>query len=68
MVPWEQTLSPAQIAQVASYIVTLRDTNPANPKAPQGEEVSYGGGQAANGEKTADNAKTGSAEADKKAE
>ncbi|WP_293946440.1 MULTISPECIES: cbb3-type cytochrome c oxidase N-terminal domain-containing protein [unclassified Sphingobacterium] len=42
MVPWEQTLSPAQIAQVASYIVTLRDTHPANPKEPQGEEVIYG--------------------------
>ncbi|MCW8309832.1 c-type cytochrome [Sphingobacterium sp. InxBP1] len=42
MVPWEQTLSPAQIAQVASYIVTLRDTHPANPKEPQGDEVTYG--------------------------
>jgi cytochrome c oxidase cbb3-type subunit 3 len=42
MVPWEQTLSPAQIAQVASYIVTLRDSNPANPKEAQGEEVTYG--------------------------
>ncbi|MDM1294424.1 c-type cytochrome [Sphingobacterium sp. N143] len=47
MVPWEQTLSPAQIAQVASYIVTLRDTKPANPKEPQGEEVSYGSTEAA---------------------
>lgn len=44
MVPWEQTLSPAQIAQVASYIVTLRDTHPANPKDPQGEEVTYSSG------------------------
>ncbi|MNT82270.1 hypothetical protein D3C72_2219810 [compost metagenome] len=42
MVPWEQTLSPAQIAQVASYIVTLRDTHPANPKEAQGEEITYG--------------------------
>ncbi|MGE8241078.1 MAG: cytochrome C, partial [Sphingobacterium sp.] len=34
--------SPAQIAQVASYIVTLRDTHPANPKEAQGEEITYG--------------------------
>ena len=68
MVPWEQTLSPAQIAQVASYIITLRDTHPANPKAPQGEEVIYGGGQAASGEKPADESKADQAETEKKAE
>lgn len=39
MVPWEQTLTPGQIAEVSSYIVTLRDTNPANAKAPEGVEV-----------------------------
>jgi len=48
MVPWEQTLTPAQIAEVSSYIVTLRDTHPANAKAPDGVEVkayaSEGGG------------------------
>lgn len=32
MVPWEQTLTPGQIAEVSSYIVSLRDTKPANPK------------------------------------
>ncbi|SMG07480.1 cbb3-type cytochrome c oxidase N-terminal domain-containing protein [Sphingobacterium psychroaquaticum] len=41
MVPWEQTLSPAQIAEVSNYIFTLRDTKPANPKEPQGTEVEY---------------------------
>ncbi len=41
MVPWEQTLTPAQIAEVSNYILTLRDTKPANPKAPQGGEVEY---------------------------
>lgn len=40
MVPWEQTLTPAQIAEVSNYIVTLRDTKPANPKAAEGVEVS----------------------------
>lgn len=53
MVPWEQTLSPAQIAQVASYIVTLRDSNPANAKAPQGEEVTYQTGDSDKGDKEA---------------
>jgi len=47
MVPWEQTLSPGQIAEVSNYIITLRGTNPANPKAPEGEKVVYGGGEAA---------------------
>lgn len=41
MVPWEQTLSPGQIAEVANYIITLRGTKPANPKEPQGSEVTY---------------------------
>lgn len=41
MVPWEQTLTPGQIAEVSNYIITLRDTKPANPKAPEGTEVSY---------------------------
>ncbi|WP_241789240.1 cbb3-type cytochrome c oxidase N-terminal domain-containing protein [Sphingobacterium rhinopitheci] len=39
MVPWEQTLTPGQIAEVTSYVVSLRDTKPANPKAPEGVEV-----------------------------
>lgn len=39
MVPWEQTLTPAQIAEVSSYIVTLIGTNPPNAKAPEGVEV-----------------------------
>ncbi len=39
MVPWEQTLTPAQISEVASYIITLRDTKPANGKASEGVEV-----------------------------
>ncbi|SFB84162.1 cytochrome c oxidase cbb3-type subunit 3 [Parapedobacter composti] len=41
MVPWEQSLTPAQIAEVSNYIVSLRDTHPPNAKAPQGEEVQY---------------------------
>lgn len=41
MVPWEQSLMPAQIAEVSNYIITLRGTNPPNAKEPQGEEVAY---------------------------
>lgn len=39
MVPWEQTLTPGQIAEVSNYIVTLFGTKPPNPKEPQGEKV-----------------------------
>ncbi|GHE47473.1 cbb3-type cytochrome c oxidase N-terminal domain-containing protein [Sphingobacterium griseoflavum] len=39
MVPWEQTLTPAQIAEVSNYIYSLRGTNPPNAKEPQGEKV-----------------------------
>ena len=36
MQSWKDTYSPLQIAQLASYIKSLRGTNPANPKEPQG--------------------------------
>lgn len=41
MVPWEQSLTPAQIAEVSNYIISLRGTNPPNPKEPQGQQVTY---------------------------
>jgi cytochrome c oxidase cbb3-type subunit 3 len=37
MIPWQDQLSPEEMQQVSSYILTLRGTVPANPKAPQGE-------------------------------
>ncbi|MEZ4810339.1 MAG: cbb3-type cytochrome c oxidase N-terminal domain-containing protein [Allomuricauda sp.] len=37
MIAWKQTLKPAEIAQVASYVLTLGGTTPANPKAPEGD-------------------------------
>lgn len=37
MIAWNAQLSPAQIQQVASYTLSLKGTNPPNPKAPQGE-------------------------------
>jgi cytochrome c oxidase cbb3-type subunit 3 len=37
MKSWKEDFSPMQIAQVSSYIKSLVGTNPANPKAAQGE-------------------------------
>lgn len=39
MPTWEKQLSPKQIADVANYILSLKGTNPPNPKAPQGDEL-----------------------------
>ncbi len=36
MVTWQQTLTPKQIQEVASYVISLKGTNPVNPKPPQG--------------------------------
>lgn len=36
MIAWEAQLSPVKMQQVASYILTLKGSNPANAKAPQG--------------------------------
>lgn len=41
MVPWEQSLTPGQIAEVSNYILSLRGTNPPNAKGPEGERVEY---------------------------
>ncbi len=37
MIAWKQNLKPAEIAQVASYVLTFQGTVPANPKAPEGD-------------------------------
>lgn len=37
MVSWEAQLNPGKIQELASYIVSLYGTNPANAKEPQGE-------------------------------
>ncbi|HVD98915.1 MAG TPA: cbb3-type cytochrome c oxidase N-terminal domain-containing protein [Cytophagaceae bacterium] len=37
MIPWQTQLGPSQIQEVASYVITLKGTNPPNPKASQGE-------------------------------
>ncbi|MCG3167133.1 MAG: hypothetical protein POELPBGB_02917 [Bacteroidia bacterium] len=43
MIAWEAQLTPVQIQEVSSYILTLKGTNPANAKEPQGELWSEGG-------------------------
>lgn len=40
MIPWQDQLSPEQMQQVSSYILTLKGTSPAVPKEPQGERYS----------------------------
>ncbi|HEX5113439.1 MAG TPA: cbb3-type cytochrome c oxidase N-terminal domain-containing protein [Saprospiraceae bacterium] len=36
MISWKEQLSPSQMAQVANYILTLKGTNPPDPKEKQG--------------------------------
>jgi len=43
MKSWKEDLSPMQIAQVTSYIKSLKGTNPPNAKAPQGDLYTEGG-------------------------
>jgi len=53
---WKDDLTPAQIAQLASYIKSLRGTNPPNAKEKQGElyvEEESGGAQADSTSQTA---------------
>lgn len=37
MIAWKQSLKPAEMAQVSSYVLSLQGTTPANPKASEGE-------------------------------
>lgn len=37
MIAWKQSLKPAEIAQVSSYILSLEGTNPAGAKAAEGD-------------------------------
>lgn len=36
MISWQNQMNPTEMQQLASYILTLKGTNPANAKAPQG--------------------------------
>jgi cytochrome c oxidase cbb3-type subunit 3 len=37
MISWKDQLTPEQIQQVSSFIISMQGTNPPNPKEPQGE-------------------------------
>ena len=37
MISWKGTLKPKEMQKVASYVLSLRGSNPVNPKAPDGE-------------------------------
>lgn len=37
MISWQTQLSPNQMQEVASYVISLHGTEPPNPKAPEGE-------------------------------
>jgi cytochrome c oxidase cbb3-type subunit III len=39
MPPWGKMLKPHDIEEVVAYVASLRGSNPANPKAPQGVET-----------------------------
>ena len=39
MPPWGKVLKPEEVVRVTAYVLTLRGTTPANPKAPQGVAV-----------------------------
>lgn len=38
MVPWKESLKPTEIQKVASYVLSLQDTNPVDGKPAEGEE------------------------------
>ena len=37
MIPWKSDLKPLEMAQVASYVMSLQGSSPADPKAPEGD-------------------------------
>lgn len=39
MPPWERILKPEQLNNVTAYVLSLKGTNPPNPKAPEGPAV-----------------------------
>ncbi|MET1054551.1 MAG: cbb3-type cytochrome c oxidase N-terminal domain-containing protein [Pedobacter sp.] len=38
MISWEKSMSAQQISDIANYVLSLQGTNPAGPKAPQGNK------------------------------
>lgn len=57
MIAWQAQLNPQQIQQVASYIVSIKGTNPAGAKAPQGDLYSENTSAATDSTTTSDSTK-----------
>ena len=38
MMSWEKVISPKQISEVSNYILSIKGTDPVNPKTPQGDK------------------------------
>ncbi|MFM6953712.1 MAG: cbb3-type cytochrome c oxidase N-terminal domain-containing protein [Sphingobacteriaceae bacterium] len=36
MISWEKTMTPKQLSELANFVLSIKGSNPANPKAPQG--------------------------------
>lgn len=53
MIPWQDQLSPEEMQQVASFILTLQGTTPANPKAAEGERYVPAGAEPAKADSVA---------------
>ncbi len=56
MISWKDQLNPSQMQEVASYILSLKGSSPANPKAAEGEIWQEAGAEAS--EKQADTTTT----------
>lgn len=52
MISWKAQLSPVQMQDVASYVMTFEGTHPANQKAPQGDLWKPAGGASAASDST----------------
>jgi cytochrome c oxidase cbb3-type subunit 3 len=52
MISWQSQLNPVQMQQVSSYIKSIKGTNPANPKEPQGTLYTEEGSVAADSTST----------------
>lgn len=52
MKSWKDDLSPVQIAQLASFVKSIKGTKPATPKEPQGEPFKENTADSANATKT----------------
>ena len=37
MISWKGTVKPTEMQEVASYVLSLKGSNPKDPKAPEGE-------------------------------